>query len=173
MLIILDRDGVINYDSDHYIKSPDEWQAIPGSLARIAEWKRAGHQVVVATNQSGIARGLYSDSVLQEIHQKMQTQLAEHGAELDGIYYCPHHPDDHCACRKPEPGLLLQIKQDFDADLSQALLVGDSLRDLQAAEQVGCPACLVRTGKGERTLAAHTISTPVFDALATVILPEV
>ena len=172
MLIILDRDGVINYDSDHYIKSPDEWCAIPGSLARIAEWKHAGHQVVVATNQSGIARNLYSDKVLQAIHQKMQQQLVEYDAELDGIYYCPHHPDDLCACRKPEPGLLLQIANDFDVDLSKALLIGDSLRDLQAAEKVACPAYLVRTGKGDRTLAAHHIANPVFDSLARVTLPE-
>lgn len=155
MLIILDRDGVINHDSDDYIKCPDEWIAIDGSLSAIARLKKAGHQVVVATNQSGVGRGYYTQQVLDQIHLKMQQQLAEFDAQLDGIYFCPHTPDHNCDCRKPKPGLLYSIANDFDSDLSGALVVGDSYRDIQAAQAANCPAALVETGKGERQLAQH------------------
>lgn len=154
MLILLDRDGVINEDSADFIKSPEEWRAIPGSLEAIAALNRAGHRVVVASNQSGVTRGYFSMAGLLAIHHKMQTELAEVGGRLDGVYFCPHRSEDHCPCRKPQPGMLLQIAQDFGVDLSQqGLLIGDSLRDIQAAHAAGCPAALVKTGKGAATLA--------------------
>ncbi|MDQ2994502.1 MAG: D-glycero-beta-D-manno-heptose 1,7-bisphosphate 7-phosphatase, partial [Pseudomonadota bacterium] len=118
MLIVLDRDGVINFESDEYIKSPDEWIPIPGSLDAIKRLKSAGHTVVVATNQSGIARGFYTHEILAEIHAKMQGLLAEIGSSIDGIFYCPHHPDEHCDCRKPQPGLFYQIAAQFPVDWS-------------------------------------------------------
>lgn len=152
MLVILDRDGVINYDSAEYIKSPSEWIPYPSSLKAIAQLKNTGHQVVVATNQSGVGRGYYSLEMLHKIHEKMQDALKAYGVTLDGIYFCPHTPDDQCACRKPKPGMLLQIARDFNVDLAQAILVGDSLRDIQAAQAVNCKAVLVKTGKGEQTL---------------------
>lgn len=149
MLIVLDRDGVINFESDEYIKSPDEWIPIPGSLPAIARLKSAGHTVVVATNQSGIARGLYTHEILSQIHAKMHHMLADVGGSVDGIFYCPHHPDEHCDCRKPEPGLLHQIAATYAVDWKNAVLVGDALRDIIAAQKVGCRGVLVRTGRGE------------------------
>lgn len=154
MLIILDRDGVINEDSPDYIKNPDEWIAIPSSLTAIARLNQLGHQVIVATNQSGVGRGYYTEATLGAIHEKMRNALAEQGGHVDAIYYCPHTPDDHCECRKPKPGMLKKIAEDLKADLSTAILVGDSLRDLQAAQAVHCKPVLVCTGKGEATLAA-------------------
>ncbi len=151
--IILDRDGVINQDSDAYIKSPDEWIPIPGSLEAIARLSQAGYQVLVATNQSGLARGLFDQATLDAIHQKMESAIEEHAGRLDGIFYCPHGPDDGCSCRKPEPGLLLQIEQQLSIDLTQAIVVGDSLRDLQAATAVGAKPVLVLTGKGVKTMS--------------------
>lgn len=148
MLIILDRDGVINFDSPNYIKSPEEWCPIPGSLAAIAELNRAGHRVVVASNQSGIAKGLYDFSMLNAIHEKMTRQLDELGGHLDGIFICPHQTEDNCECRKPKPGLLIQIAEQFNVDLKDALLIGDSYRDIQAALAVNCPCFLVETGNG-------------------------
>ncbi len=150
--IILDRDGVINQDSDAFIKDPDEWVPIPGSLEAIARLCKAGCRVVVATNQSGVSRGMFSLETLTAIHQKMESAIQEHGGRLDGIYYCPHGPDDGCSCRKPEPGLLQQIGQDFGINLNNAIAVGDSLRDLQAADAVGARPILVLTGKGNKTL---------------------
>jgi len=152
LLIILDRDGVINLESREYIKSPEEWIPIPGSLEAIAKLKQCGHHVVIATNQSGIARGLYTREILDDIHDKMHNMLNEFGAKIDGIFYCPHHPDDNCLCRKPKPGLLHQIAENMNADLSKAMMVGDSLRDLQAAQAVNCQPVLVRTGNGESVL---------------------
>ena len=171
MLIILDRDGVINEDSDDYIKNPDEWIPIPSSLAAIAALNRAGHQVAVATNQSGIARGLYTEETLQKIHDKMQRSLAAVGGHVDGIFYCPHGPDENCHCRKPKSGLLLQIAEKFHADLTKALVVGDAARDIDSARAVGCPAVLVKTGKGMRTLAAYgdKLDVKVYDNLAAVV----
>lgn len=151
MLIVLDRDGVINYESDEYIKSPDEWIPLPGSLAAIAALKSAGHTVVVATNQSGIGRGYYTHEILGEIHAKFSNLLGEFGCQIDGIFYCPHQPDENCECRKPKQGLFRQIEAKFSADWSKAVSVGDSLRDLQASQAIGCPATLVRTGNGKIT----------------------
>ncbi len=169
MLVILDRDGVINEDSPHFIKSPAEWQAIPGSLAAIAALNRAGHQVVVASNQSGVSRGYFSLADLLAIHHKMQTELAAAGGHLDGVYFCPHRSEDHCPCRKPCPGMLQQIAADFKVDLTQKCwLIGDSLRDIQAGLAVQCKAALVKTGKGNKTLIEnnHHLQVPVYENLA-------
>lgn len=151
-LIVLDRDGVINEDSDAYIKSPDEFIPIPGSLEAIARLKQCGYKVVVASNQSGVARKFFSLDTLHAIHNKLDRLLAEHQVELDGIFICPHGPDDKCDCRKPRPGLLLQIERQFNTSLENVPVVGDSLRDIQAAQAVGAKPVLVRSGKGERTL---------------------
>ncbi|MBB71800.1 MAG: D-glycero-beta-D-manno-heptose-1,7-bisphosphate 7-phosphatase [Legionellales bacterium] len=166
-LVILDRDGVINEDSDAYIKSPDEWHIIPGSAAAILTLNTAGYIVVVATNQSGIGRGFYDEDMLDRIHLKMTQALNHVGAHLDGIFVCPHHPDDDCDCRKPKPGLLHQIAERFNVDLHEAILIGDSLRDLQAIAAVGGQGILVRTGKGEKTLTElNDQSIPVYENLA-------
>ncbi len=147
-MIILDRDGVINFESPEYIKAPEEWHAIPGSLEAIARLNKAGHQVVVMTNQAGVGRGYYSEEMLKRIHQKFQEQLSALGGHVERIYYCPHHPDDDCVCRKPKPGMLKQIEQDFHIDLTTCLVIGDSWRDIQAARAMGCDAWLVKTGFG-------------------------
>jgi D-glycero-D-manno-heptose 1,7-bisphosphate phosphatase len=168
LLIILDRDGVINEDSIEYIKSPEEWRAIPGSLEAIAKLNRAGHQVVVATNQSGVAREYFSLETLQAIHQKMRTELAAVGGHIDAIFFCPHQPDDNCDCRKPKPGLFKQIGKAYNTNFNNAISVGDSFRDIQAAQAVGCKAVLVETGKGLGELEKHPElnSVPVFENLA-------
>lgn len=153
-LVILDRDGVINHDSDDYIKNPDEWIPIDGSAEAIARLNASGYKVVVATNQSGIARGYYDLTTLTHIHLKMINYLAEYKASLDGIFFCPHGPDEGCDCRKPLPGLLDQVKAHLDLDsLDGALIVGDSLRDLEAGVARHCVPVLVKTGKGKQTLA--------------------
>jgi D-glycero-D-manno-heptose 1,7-bisphosphate phosphatase len=171
MLIILDRDGVINEDSKDYIKSPAEWLPIPNSLEAIAKLNRAGHTVVVATNQSGLSRDLFSQQDLDAIHQKMHDTLAAVGGHVDGIFYCPHHPDDHCDCRKPKPGLLLQIAARFHSDFSDALMVGDAERDIACAKAVNCKAVLVKTGKGTASLEQSTLlqDVPVYADLAAVV----
>jgi len=150
--IILDRDGVINYDSDAYIKSPEEWHPIPGSLEAIAQLNRAGFRVVVATNQSGVARGLYDLDTLHQIHDKLQQNLAQVGGKIEEIFYCPHHPDDHCLCRKPQPGLLYKIQEKYQVDMSNTFFVGDSIADVRAAVTAGCEPILVMTGNGKKTL---------------------
>lgn len=152
-LVILDRDGVINEDSDAYIKSPEEWIAIPGAAEAIARLKRAGYQVVVATNQSGVGRGYFDAATLGAIHDRMHETLAAAGATLDGVFHCPHAPEDGCDCRKPAAGLLDQIANALGEPVAGAWLVGDSLRDFQCGAARGCQPVLVRTGKGERTLA--------------------
>ena len=155
-LILLDRDGVINADSDAFIKSPEEFHPLPGSLEAIARLKRAGWHIWVCTNQSGVARGLFDLATLAAIHARLAHLLAAHDATLDGLLYCPHGPDDHCDCRKPRPGLFEQVAAATGHNLTHVPAVGDSLRDLQAARAVGARPILVRTGKGERTLAAGT-----------------
>ena len=149
-LIILDRDGVINYDSDEYIKSPEEWVPIPGSLEAIARLNQAGYQVVVATNQSGLARGYFDIATLDRIHKKMHDALALHGGKVAALFYCPHGPDEGCDCRKPRPGLFEQIARQFTVNLKGVPAIGDSLRDVEAARAVGARPILVRTGKGSR-----------------------
>lgn len=151
--IILDRDGVINYDSDDYIRSVEEFVPIPGSLEAIARLNRAGYRVVVATNQSGIARGYYDESTLAAMHDKLATLLAPAGGHIDGIFHCPHGPDDGCDCRKPRAGLMHAIAARYGIDLTGVPAIGDSLRDLQAAQAVGARPILVRTGKGAGTEA--------------------
>ncbi len=153
--LILDRDGVINEDSDDYIKSPAEWKAVPGSLKAIARANRAGYRVIVVTNQSGLARGLFDIDALNAIHLKMHKKLAKVGGKLEAILFCPHGPDDHCDCRKPLPGMLHQIRDRLNISLEKVSVVGDSYRDLEAARAAGAKPVLVRTGKGEKTLSAE------------------
>ncbi len=150
-LVILDRDGVINQDSDHYIKNPMEWQAIPGSLEAIARLNQQNYYVAVATNQSGLARGLFDEDDLKAIHHKMHTQLKACNAHIDYLTYCPHHPDDHCHCRKPKPGMLLDIFNHSGLSPRDAYFVGDKYADLQAARLAGCQPILVKTGRGAST----------------------
>jgi D-glycero-D-manno-heptose 1,7-bisphosphate phosphatase len=167
-LVILDRDGVINFDSDHFIKSPDEWKPIPGSLEAIAELNQAGFRIALATNQSGISRGLFDMATLNAIHDKMQRALAQNGGRIDALFYCPHAADDNCDCRKPKPGMLLEIARRFGSDLKGVPSVGDSLRDLQAGAELGVQPMLVLTGKGKATQAKGGLpeGTLVFDNLA-------
>lgn len=154
-MIILDRDGVINFDSSEYIKSPDEWHAIPGSLEAIASLNRAGFQVIIATNQSGVARGYYNLATLDEIHEKLMAELAAVGGYVEEIFFCPHHPDERCNCRKPKPGLFQQIQKKYEVDLQDVYFVGDSFTDVLVAKAVGCKFMMVLTGNGARTLAEH------------------
>lgn len=152
-IVILDRDGVINFDSTAYIKSPDEWIPIPGSLEGIARLCDAGFEVFIVSNQSGLARGLFSFGVLEQIHQKMIDAIELAGGRVAGIFYCPHGPDDGCDCRKPKTGLLRQIERATGQTLSGQLLIGDKCSDVDAALGVGARAILVRTGHGEQSSA--------------------
>ncbi|GIK25203.1 MAG: D,D-heptose 1,7-bisphosphate phosphatase [Betaproteobacteria bacterium] len=150
-LVILDRDGVINHDSDQFIKSPDEWRPLPGSLEAIASLTQWGYRVVVATNQSGIGRGLFDMDALNAIHDKMIKAVALAGGRIDSIFFCPHAADSTCECRKPKPGMLREIAQRYTTDLKGVPAIGDSLRDLQAAVAMGAQPILVLTGKGTKT----------------------
>lgn len=164
--VLLDRDGVINLDSDDFIKSPDEWIPIEGSLEAIALLNQQGYDVVVISNQSGIARGLFDEAMLATIHQKMYSLLAEQGGEIAAIYHCPHGPDSLCNCRKPKTGLLEQFALEKNVNLKSVFLIGDSLRDIQAALAVGANPILVKTGKGQKTLAQNpNLNIPVFENL--------
>jgi len=154
-VIVLDRDGVINEDSDNYIKSADEWVPINGSIEAISRLKKADFVVAVASNQSGLARGLFTEEDLQAMHDKMNSLLAQRGSSIDGIFFCPHGPADNCICRKPKPGLLLQAAKQFQVKPDEMLFVGDSFSDIQAAKMAGCQSILVRTGKGLRTIEKH------------------
>ena len=167
-LIILDRDGVINHDSAQFIKSPDEWRPIPGSLEAIARLNHAGFRVVVATNQSGVGRGLLDIGTLNAIHEKLHKALGQVGGRLDAIFYCPHTGDSHCECRKPRPGMLEEIGRRFNVDMAGVPCVGDSERDLLAAQTVGAQPMLVLTGKGEMTLRQGKFpkNTVIFPDLA-------
>lgn len=151
-LIILDRDGVINQDSDDYVKSLEEWIPIEGSCEAIADLCKAGYTVAVATNQSGLARGFFSVDDLEAMHGRMNALVEEAGGEIATIKYCPHGPDDACDCRKPLPGLVDQIEKELNVSADGAYFIGDSLRDLQAGLSKGCKPVLVMTGKGEMTL---------------------
>lgn len=148
-LVILDRDGTINYDSDDYIKTAEEWVPLPGSLEAIAKLNHAGWHVVIASNQSGIGRGLFDVATLNSMHKKMFKLLATVGGKIDAVFYCPHTPEDDCHCRKPQPGLFEQIGDRYSVDLATVPTVGDTLRDIQAAASAGCKTHLVLTGKGE------------------------
>ena len=167
-LVILDRDGTINHDSDHYIKSTDEWRPIDGSLEAIARLTQAGYRVVVATNQSGIARGLFDSSTLIAIHDKMQRAVAQAGGRIDAFFFCPHAADSACECRKPRPGMLREIARRFNHSLADAYMVGDAQRDLDAAAAAGAKPVLVLTGKGLRTQADGRLppGTEVYPDLA-------
>jgi D-glycero-D-manno-heptose 1,7-bisphosphate phosphatase len=164
-LIILDRDGVINYDREEFIKSPDEWRPIPGSLEAIARLNHAGFRVVVATNQSGLGRRLLDTATLISIHDRLHKALAQAGGRIDAVFFCPHTADADCDCRKPKAGMLIDIGRRFGVELTGVPCIGDSLRDLQAAEACGAQPILVLTGKGEKTLRdgnfpANTIIFP-------------
>lgn len=169
-LIILDRDGVINEDSDAFIKSVDECVPLPGSIEAITRLSQAGYQVVVATNQSGIARGLFDEFTLAAIHQYLTDLVEEAGGTISAFFYCPHGPEDGCACRKPEPGMIDRIAAEFGLPVEGVPFVGDSLRDLQAAAAAYCKPVLVLTGKGQQTLSeglpADLQSSDVFADLA-------
>lgn len=169
-LIILDRDGVINQDSDLYIKSPDEWIPIPGSPEAIARLNQWGWRVVVCTNQSGIGRGLFGMDTLNAIHDKMIKTLAHAGGSIDAIFYCPHTNADECDCRKPRAGMLKEVAARYNVELADVPVVGDSLRDLQSALAVGAQPMLVLTGKGKKTKLDPALppGTPVFADLAAV-----
>jgi D-glycero-D-manno-heptose 1,7-bisphosphate phosphatase len=171
-LVILDRDGTINEDRDDYVKGPDEWIPIPGALEAIARLNHAGWHTVVASNQSGIGRGLFDMAALNAMHLKMHQLLAKHGGRIDAVFFCPHTPEDGCDCRKPQPGLFRLIGERYGVDLSQVPVVGDVLRDLQAGTAVGCRPHLVRTGKAARMgpaeierLCAQVPGTQVHDNL--------
>ena len=155
-LVILDRDGTINADSDEYIKSPDEWQPLPGALEAIARLNHAGWHTLIASNQSGLGRGLFDVASLNAMHAKMHKMLSAQGGRIDAVFYCPHRPDEGCRCRKPQPGLFEQIADRFGVDLKGVPVVGDGLRDLQAGAAVGCEPHLVLTGKGA-ALAGQTL----------------
>lgn len=167
-VVILDRDGVINEDSDAYIKSPQELVPIPGSLEAIARLNRADYQVIVTTNQSGIARGYYDLDTLDRIHARLGRLLAEAGGHIDAILYCPHGPEDGCRCRKPAPGLLEEAAARLGSTLAGVPAIGDARRDVEAARAAGAAPMLVRTGKGEQTLAepAGLEDVPVYRDLA-------
>jgi len=170
-LIILDRDGVINQDSDSYVKTVDEWLPIPGSIEAMARLCHAGYRIAVATNQSGLSRGLFTIDDLNAMHRKMHRELATHGAHVDAVFFCPHGPDAGCACRKPNPGLLEEISSRMQVDLVGVPCVGDSYRDIAAANAMGAIPILVRTGKGERTMLEHRpelLGTVVYADLAAV-----
>jgi D-glycero-D-manno-heptose 1,7-bisphosphate phosphatase len=169
-LVILDRDGTINEDSDQYIKSPAEWKPIPGSLQAIARFAQGGWRVVVATNQSGIARGLFDMATLNAIHAEMHRAVNLAGGRIDAVFFCPHAADSNCECRKPKPGLLREIATRLDVELHGVPMIGDSLRDLEAASAAGAKPYLVLTGKGKKTRAAGGLppGTEVFPDLAAV-----
>jgi D-glycero-D-manno-heptose 1,7-bisphosphate phosphatase len=167
-LIILDRDGVINYDSEQFIKSPEEWRPIPGSLEAIARLNHAAYRVVVATNQSGIGRGLFDMAMLNAIHEKMHKALAHVGGRIDAVFFCPHTADAKCECRKPKPGMYAEIGKRFNVEMAEVPCIGDSSRDLASAEAVGAQPMLVLTGKGEKTLRDGSFpkNTMIFPDLA-------
>ncbi|SMB26397.1 D,D-heptose 1,7-bisphosphate phosphatase [Sterolibacterium denitrificans] len=170
-LIILDRDGVINHDSDQFIKSPDEWRPIPGSLAAIARLNQWGYRVIVSTNQSGVGRGLFDMDTLNGIHDKMVKAVAQEGGRIDAVFFCPHTNADQCTCRKPKPGMLQEISARYNTDLAGVPVVGDSLRDLQAAVAVAAQPILVLTGKGRQTAEDPELppGTLVFSDLAALV----
>ena len=152
-LLILDRDGVINQDSDNYIRSLEDWTPVPGSIEAIANLSKAGYQVVIATNQSGLSRGYFTLDTLETIHDHMRGLVEAQGGSIAGIFYCPHLPDEGCLCRKPGTGLLQAIEAELEASVAGCYFIGDSLKDLQAGQAMDCRPVLVLTGKGEKTRA--------------------
>jgi D-glycero-D-manno-heptose 1,7-bisphosphate phosphatase len=161
--VILDRDGVINQDSDAYIKSPEEWVPIPESLDAIALLTQKGYRVVVLTNQSGVGRGLFDADTLERIHAKMIAAAEAAGGRIEAVFHCPHGPEDACECRKPKPGLFRAFAEKYGVDLANLPAVGDAYRDIEAARAVGAFPILVETGKGKRTLSRHPdLDIPIF-----------
>lgn len=169
-LVILDRDGVINKESDRFIKSPVEWVPIAGSIEAIGRLTRAGYRVIVASNQSGIARGLFDITMLARIHEKMHRHVSEAGGSIEAIFFCPHGPDERCECRKPKPGLFFDIAKRLHTSLEGVPAIGDSLRDLQAASAAGAYPVLVKSGRGRATLenGVGLDAIPVYEDLAAV-----
>ena len=169
-LVILDRDGTINQDSDQYIKSPAEWKPIPGSLEAIARLTQGGWRIAVATNQSGLSRGLFDMATLNAIHAEMHRAVAQAGGRIDAIFFCPHAADSNCECRKPKPGLLREIGTRYDMELKGVPVIGDALRDIEAAAAVGAQPYLVLTGKGRKTRDAGGLpkGTEIFADLAAI-----
>ena len=169
-IIVLDRDGVINHDSDDYIKSAEEFIPIDHSISAIVRLCNAGFKVVVASNQSGLARKCFDDDQLSEMHHLLCSIVEKAGGIIDGIFYCPHHPDEGCSCRKPGTGLLQQIEKEFACKLQGCYFVGDSLKDIEAARAFACRPILVRTGQGlitEQLLnKSNDFSVPINDDLA-------
>jgi len=167
-LVVLDRDGTINHDSDQYIKSPAEWRPIDGSLEAIARLTQADYHIVVATNQSGIARGLFDTTTLIAIHDMLQRAVAQVGGRIDAFFFCPHAADSACECRKPKPGMLLEIASRFNVSIESVYMVGDARRDLEAAAAAGAKPVLVLTGKGKKTQKEGKLppGTTVFADLA-------
>ncbi len=172
-LVILDRDGVINKDSSSFIKTPDEWLPIKGSLEAIARLSQAGYEVVIITNQSGIGRGLFSADMLAQIHVRMIDYVQQHGGKIQSVLFCPHHPDDGCDCRKPLAGLYHELAGRLNINFSGVFSVGDSIRDLLAAKSAGAQPVLVKTGNGKKSLKriandpqVDLDGTLVFDNLA-------
>lgn len=168
-LVILDRDGVINRESREFVKCADEWLPLPGSIGAIAALSKAGYTVTVASNQSGLARGLFDADALRSMHEKLHGLVAAEGGHIDRIVVCPHGPGDSCDCRKPKPGLLLQLGEHYGVALTGVPVIGDSLRDLEAAIATGARPILVRTGNGretEQNLVGALTGVEVFDDLA-------
>lgn len=167
-LIVLDRDGVINEDLEKPVATADEWVPIPGSLEAIARLHQNGWSVAVATNQSGLGRGIIDLSTLHQIHQRMHEMVNQSGGKIDVVAFCPHTDSDDCACRKPAPGMLYTISERLDVELSNVVIVGDSLRDMQAAMAAAATPVIVRTGKGQKTLDNHKglEHIPAYDDLA-------
>jgi D-glycero-D-manno-heptose 1,7-bisphosphate phosphatase len=168
-LLILDRDGVVNQDSPNFVRSADEWLPLPGSIAAIAQLSRAGYTVAIASNQSGLGRGLFDRSALRSMHRKLRRLVSNEGGRIDRIVVCPHGPDEGCNCRKPKPGLLLRLARHYGVSLGGVPVIGDSLRDLQAAAAAGATPILVRTGNGKKTLMNLPVAlrdVPIYDDLA-------
>ena len=166
-IVVLDRDGVINVDSAGYIKSAQEWQPLPGSISAIANLFKKGYRVYIATNQAGLARGLFDLLALEQMHNKLIGLVEREGGQIAGIFFCPHHPDEACGCRKPKPGLLRQIEVASKTSLEDQPFVGDSLKDIEAARAIGAKPILVRTGNGRETESLLTErDVEVFDDLS-------
>ena len=167
-MVILERDGVINHRQEEDVTTVEGWDPISGSIEAINRLKKAGYLVTIASNHSGVARGHYSEDDLQKMHEKMQRMLSSRGASVDGIFYCPHGPESNCVCRKPKPGLLYQIAKEFDIDLSETSMVGESISDIRAAKIANAKPVLVRTGDGEYTMQhfPEALDVPVYDDLA-------
>lgn len=172
-LVILGRDGILNEFRDDHVKSPDEWQPVPGALESVARLNHAGWHVVVATNQSGIGRGMIDMASVNAIHARMVQRLAMVGGRVDAVFFCPHAPEDHCDCRKPLPGLMHEVGKRYGIELKQVPMLSDTLRDLQAAHAAGCGPHLVRSGRAAalndeqvRQLAAQVSGALVHDDMA-------